>query len=108
MAPHLAASWGDKEEEAATIEELGGFLLWLGIANADVRKGHGGIASALWGYSSRWGVSVRSAERWKTGNVGKQAASNALRSGGIEMASTHLFRLRTPRTTPNTGVCQKT
>lgn len=57
MAPHLAASWGDKEEEAATIEELGGFLLWLGIANADVRKGHGGIASALWGYFSRWGVS---------------------------------------------------
>ena len=122
MAPHLAASWGDKEEEAATIEELGGFLLWLGIANADVRKGHGGIASALWGYSSRWGVSnlpfgvcappvgvsVRSAEGWKTVTVGKQAASNALRSGGIEMASNHLFRLRTPRTTPNAGVCQKT
>ena len=54
------------------------------------------------------GVSVRSAERWKTGNVEKQAASNALRSGGIEMASNHLFRLRTPRTTPNTGVDQKT
>ena len=45
LAPHLAASWGDKEEEAATIEELGGFLLWLGIANADVRKGHGGIGA---------------------------------------------------------------
>ena len=51
---------------------------------------------------------VRSAERWKTGNVEKQAASNALRSGGIEMASNRLFSLRTPRTTPNTGVCQKT
>ena len=33
------------EEEAATIEQLGRFLLWLGIANADVRKGHGGIGA---------------------------------------------------------------
>jgi len=40
------------------------------------------------------------AEWWKAENVGKQAASKALRSGGIEMASNRLFRLRTPRTPP--------
>ena len=43
MAPHLAARWGDQEEEAATIEELGGVLLWLGIANAGARRGMGGF-----------------------------------------------------------------
>ena len=46
------------------------------------------------------GVSVKSAERWKTENVGKQAVSNVFRSGGIEMASNQLFSPRTPRAPP--------
>lgn len=53
------------------------------------------------------GVSVRSAERWKTGNVEKQAASNALRSGGIEMASNRLLSFVPPELPPILGYAKR-